>query len=300
MPSGSMDLWGAALSSRTMDRFKAKVGPLTVAMAATQSRPTKPQTSPSSTNPAAKFTPEVVVAVKAATVELEAEEVTVVKVVVVNTPQLNTLALAGMGASTATIPASQTPSAAVLTARGTKIVVTNAQAVIATTTAAPTAGNVRTASATTPITPMAALVEPVAMAAAAEPAVMAAVDVATTKAFTTAEVDLAEVLVLMAPAVPVEAPMLDQVDLAARAVTVEPVEPAETAGTGARTVATEHRETLARPVPRATLALTATALVDLVVLLAKVAQVVAADLVVAHAAPTSQTVDHFLSLITAL
>ena len=129
---------------------------------------------------------------------------------------------------------------------------------------------------------------------------MAAVDVATTKAFTTAEVDLAEVLVLMAPAVPVEAPMLDQVDLAARAVTVEPVEPAETAGTGARTVATEHRETLARPVPRATLALTATALVDLVVLLAKVAQVVAADLVVAHAAPTSQTVDHFLSLITAL
>tara|TARA_R100000482_G_scaffold107329_2_gene49736 strand:- start:344 stop:787 length:444 start_codon:yes stop_codon:yes gene_type:complete len=147
---------------------------------------------------------------------------------------------------------------------------------------------------------MAALVEPVAMAAAAEPAVMAAVDVATTKAFTTAEVDLAEVLVLMAPAVPVEAPMLDQVDLAARAVTVEPVEPAETAGTGARTVATEHRETLARPVPRATLALTATALVDLVVLLAKVAQVVAADLVVAHAAPTSQTVDHFLSLITAL
>jgi hypothetical protein len=283
-----------------MDRFKAKVGPLTVAMAATQSRPTKPRTSPSSTNPAAKFTPEVVVAVKAATVELEAEEVTVVKVVVVNTPQLNTLALAGMGASTATIPASQTPSAAVLTARGTKIVVTNAQAVIATTTAAPTAGNVRTASATTPITPMAALVEPVAMAAAAEPAVMAAVDVATTKAFTTAEVDLAEVLVLMAPAVPVEAPMLDQVDLAARAVTVEPVEPAETAGTGARTVATEHRETLARPVPRATLALTATALVDLVVLLAKVAQVVAADLVVAHAAPTSQTVDHFLSLITAL
>jgi hypothetical protein len=283
-----------------MDRFKAKAVPLTVAMAATQSRPTKPQTSPSSTNPAAKFTPEVVVAVKAATVELEAEEVTVVKVVVVNTPQLNTLALAGMGASTATIPASQTPSAAVLTARGTKIVVTNAQAVIATTTAAPTAGNVRTASATTPITPMAALVEPVAMAAAAEPAVMAAVDVATTKAFTTAEVDLAEVLVLMAPAVPVEAPMLDQVDLAARAVTVEPVEPAETAGTGARTVATEHRETLARPVPRATLALTATALVDLVVLLAKVAQVVAADLVVAHAAPTSQTVDHFLSLITAL
>jgi hypothetical protein len=153
---------------------------------------------------------------------------------------------------------------------------------------------------TTTSTPTVDQVVAVAMVAAVVPAAMAAEDVATTKAVITAQVDLAEVVVLTAPAAPVEAPMLEQVDLAAVAVLVVLAEPAVTVATGVRTVATEHRVTLARPVPRATLALTATALVDLVVLQAKAAQVAAEALEVDHVAPTSQTVDHFLSLTTAL
>tara|TARA_Y100000015_G_scaffold17421_1_gene16782 strand:- start:2175 stop:2690 length:516 start_codon:yes stop_codon:yes gene_type:complete len=166
--------------------------------------------------------------------------------------------------------------------------------------AAGAATSATTVEETSLTTPMAAAVVRAVMVVAAEPAEMAAGDVVTTKAVITAQVDLAGVVVPMAPTAPVEAPMLDQVARAAGAVLAEQAEPAETAGTGARTVEVAPLETRARLEAPVTQVLTGTALVDLVVLLAKVAQVAAADLVVAHAAPTSPIVDHSLSLTTAL
>ena len=243
--------------------------------------------------------PVVAVVDKVAQAVLVAKVAQAVLVVVVNTPQLKTLALDGMGASTATIPASQTPSVVVLTAWGTKVM-TNTQALIATTTAAPTAGNVRTAVETAQLTPTVDPVDPVVLVVLVVAAAMVAADVATTRLVITVQQVLPETPVAADQVVLAAAQTLDLVAPVAQAVPVAQVVPAETAVTGDLVVVPGQPVDLVVREALVDLAVTATAPTVLAVAPEVVVLLDLVDPVVERLEPISLTVDHFLSLIMVL